>query len=146
MIKNERQYRITRAQAQRFAAALERFDPTLPPGVHPRLHQAERDALKSQLDELHDELAAYEALRSGRRRTFRLESIEDLAQVLIAARIAAGLSQRDLAHRLGVAEQQVQRDEATEYASASLSRVTEIARALQVRVRPTVVRVGRGGS
>lgn len=57
-------------------------------------------------------------------------SIERLPQNLIRARIASGLTQRELAARLGVKEQQIQRYEATNYASASLARVLEVARIL----------------
>jgi ribosome-binding protein aMBF1 (putative translation factor) len=53
---------------------------------------------------------------------------------LIEARIAAGMSQRELARVLGIKEQQVQRYEATEYASASLARVIKVAHALAVEV------------
>lgn len=38
-------------------------------------------------------------------------------------RIAAGLSQKELSERLGLKERQIQRYEATDYASANLTRV-----------------------
>ena len=41
-----------------------------------------------------------------------------------------GLSQKELADRIGLKEQQIQRYEATEYASASLTRIQEIIGAL----------------
>ena len=50
----------------------------------------------------------------------------------VEARVASGLSQRDLAERLGLKEQQIQRYEATEYASASLRRIREVVGALGV--------------
>ena len=59
-----------------------------------------------------------------------LTKLNDLPQALIRARIASGLSQRELAMRLGLKEQQIQRYEATKYASASLSRVIEVAQAI----------------
>ncbi|MHB8620802.1 MAG: hypothetical protein ACYDAG_14720 [Chloroflexota bacterium] len=51
MITNERQYRITSAQAARFLQALAQAD-TQPPELDPRLHQAMRDGLESQLQTL----------------------------------------------------------------------------------------------
>jgi HTH-type transcriptional regulator/antitoxin HigA len=60
--------------------------------------------------------------------------LADLPRILIQARIAQGLSQTDLAERLGMKPQQIQRYEATEYMSASLARLIEIAEVLQVRV------------
>jgi ribosome-binding protein aMBF1 (putative translation factor) len=139
MIKNEREYRITRAQASKFEHALSQL--AAPEGaaeLHPLIQKAQKDALQSQLDELREQIAEYEALRSGQQAVISLDSLEELPQAFIQARIAAGLTQRELAERLGLKEQQIQRYEATEYASADLSRVNEVARALGLRVREDV--------
>ena len=60
-----------------------------------------------------------------------LEYISVIPRDLIRARIAAGLSQKELAERLGMPEQQIQRYEAKEYESVSLARISEIAKVLQ---------------
>ncbi|HEU0178345.1 MAG TPA: helix-turn-helix transcriptional regulator [Blastocatellia bacterium] len=91
---------------------------------------AQRDAMASQLKTLRREIKEYERLRSSRRRQINPEEIAELPRKLIRARIAAGLSQRELAERLGLKEQQIQRYEATNYETASLKRVIEVARAL----------------
>lgn len=132
MIHNARQYRITKAQAAKFAEALKGFDtrPAAHPGVHLKLIKAQRDAMQSQLESLNEEINEYEHLRKSRRRQIDLAVVSDLPQALIRARIAAGISQRELAIRLGLKEQQIQRYEATKYASASLSRVIEVAQAI----------------
>ena len=52
----------------------------------------------------------------------------------VEARIVAGLSQNDLAERLDLQEQQIQRYEATDYCSASLTRLKEIAKALGMNI------------
>ncbi len=132
MITNEREYRITKAQAEKFRQTLAAFCPEKDSAVHPRLRQAQADALRSQLADLQAELQQYESLRSGRRRTIRARSLDDLPRALIQARVALGLSQRELAGRLGLKEQQIQRYEATEYASASLRRISEVINALGV--------------
>lgn len=139
MIRNERQYRITKSQVDDFERTLRMLDqqPT-PPGVHPRIRQAQLDAVQSQVDELREELAAYEALRAGRTNVLELSSLDELPAALIQARIAAGLTQRQLADRLGMKEQQLQRYEATDYAGASLSRIRAVVEALGVRVREDV--------
>lgn len=59
-------------------------------------------------------------------------SLAGLGDALIKARVARGWTQRQLADRLGVAEQQIQRSEATAYRSASLARLSDIADALGV--------------
>src|SRR5947199_184943 len=72
----------------------------------------------------------------GERRTpgFALNSFDELPTALIQARIAAGLTQKQLAERLGLKEQQIQRYEATGYASASLKRVSAVIQALGLHV------------
>jgi ribosome-binding protein aMBF1 (putative translation factor) len=141
MIKNDRQYRITKAQAARFTKAIHETK-TSPKGVHPLLQKAQIDGMRSQLADLQGEIEEYETLRSGRRKVATLDSLEKLSTTLIQARIAAGLSHADLASRLGLRPQQIQRYEATDYQSASLERVNEIMRVLGVRLRhPAALRL-----
>lgn len=139
MIKNERQYHIAKAQAEKFAQALVSIAQAEPDsGTHPLLRRAETAALESQMESLRSEIAAYEDLRSGRQRVFHSQSFDDLPANLIKARIATGLSQKDLAERLGLKEQQVQKYEATDYTSASLERVGAVIKALGVTVKEEV--------
>jgi len=58
----------------------------------------------------------------------------DIGVLLVAARIAQGVTQRELAQRLGIKQPQIARWEAIEYRSASLARVNTVARALGVEV------------
>ena len=70
----------------------------------------------------------------------------DLAVVpqdLIHARIASGLSQKELAERLGMPEQQIQRYEATDYESVSFARIMEIVEALQEVLREVSITPNR---
>ena len=53
---------------------------------------------------------------------------------MIQARIAAGLSQRALARRLGLKEQQIQKYETERYATASFRRLSQVAQALKLRI------------
>ena len=129
MIKNERQYRITRAQADGLSRTLESLNQRAD-NVHPLIAKAQEDALRSQIEELQGELREYESLLSGGFEPGDLQAIAHLPTMLIQARIARGLSHKDLAERLGLKEQQIQRYEATEYASASLTRIREVAGAL----------------
>ena len=132
MIKNERQYRITRVQAERFSQTLHSLEgrQTEASGVHPLVAKAQMDAVKSQLADLESELREYESLKAGDFQLDELNLVAELPTVLIKARIAQGLSQRELAEHIGVKEQQIQRYEATDYASASLARIREVANAL----------------
>ena len=144
MIKNERQYRITRAQADRFSQTLDnlRQRPSDAEGVHPLIAKAQEDALRSQLADLEGELREYESLRAGKFPMDELSVVAELPTVLIKARIAQGLSQKDLAERIGLKEQQIQRYEATDYASASLTRIKEVVSALGAATSKSALTTG----
>jgi ribosome-binding protein aMBF1 (putative translation factor) len=133
MIKNAREFRISRAQVRRFeeAAAQLSARKKSKKGVHPVLVKAQRKAIESQLQSLRKELADYDEIRRHGHKGIDVRQIEDVPSVLIKARIAAGLTQRELAKRLGIKEQQIQRYEATQYSSASFARILEVARALK---------------
>ena len=68
-----------------------------------------------------------------------IDSFDDLPEGLIKARIAAGLSQKDLGERLNLKEQQIQRYEADRYASASFQRMQEVAKAIGVGIRKGIL-------
>ncbi|MCY4079003.1 MAG: helix-turn-helix transcriptional regulator [Caldilineaceae bacterium] len=136
MIKNERQYRITRAQADRFSEALRKLDAggTDQSESRPRLLTVQKEALQSQLSDLEADIREYEALKAGDFAFEQLAIISELPKLLIRARIASGLSQRALADRLGLKEQQIQRYEASDYASASFARIKGVMSALGVKL------------
>jgi ribosome-binding protein aMBF1 (putative translation factor) len=145
MIKNEKQYRITKAQVRRFRDALtELAGQARPANVRPRLWQAQREAAQSQMEELREQVEAYERLHMGGSKEVVLDGVEDLPKALIRARIAAGMTQEGLARRLGVKAQQVQRYEATEYGSASFARILKVVEALGLRM-PKAARLVREG-
>lgn len=134
MITNEKQYRSARATVERLSTELAEVS-AAQDGVHPVLRQAQVAGLKSQIDELIEYADQYEDLRSGRVIAFEAEGLHDLPDILIKARIARGMSQRELGQFIGVAEQQIQRYEAERYRSANLDRLAEIVSALDIQVR-----------
>ncbi len=139
MIKNERQYRITKTQAQKFEQALIHLTQSkAAKQENPLLWEVQTEALESQLHDLQTELEEYQALTNGsiaQPIALSLHSLSELPAALIKARIAAKLSQKALADRLGLKEQQIQRYEATDYASASLARVIEVSQALGLELK-----------
>lgn len=56
--------------------------------------------------------------------------LENLPEMLIEERIRLGFTQKQLAEKMGLKEQQIQRYEANRYQSASLRRLQEVAKAL----------------
>ena len=62
--------------------------------------------------------------------------LSDVGPHLIAARLARGLSQRELAERVGVHQQQIARWEKERYSCVSLSRLSRVADVLGVGEQP----------
>lgn len=131
MIFSDRQYAVAKEQAAKLRDAMSKVGAEKQ--KHARLRSIELKALESQIHEIERELADYDLLKSGSVQFAESYALSDLPQALIQARIAQGLSQTDLAERLNMKPQQIQRYEATEYMSASLSRLVEIANVLNVR-------------
>ncbi len=139
MIKNERQYRITQTRVEEFRERIAQWEENgRTSKLHPKLQKAQGDALRSQLETLERELAEYDELRSGRHKTLTYASFTDLPKALVQARIARGWTQKELADRLGLDEQKIQDYEATDYQRASLARITEVVRALNIEIREEV--------
>ncbi|MBM3120960.1 MAG: helix-turn-helix transcriptional regulator [Chloroflexi bacterium] len=87
--------------------------------------------------ELAASLAGYQALRTGGGMSLEIRAPEDLGRALVQARVARGWTQAQLAQALGMAKQQIQRYEATEYGAASLHRIARVAEALGLRLSGT---------
>jgi ribosome-binding protein aMBF1 (putative translation factor) len=135
MIKNDRQYKITKTQAEKFLKALRNISQgTSVLNIHPTLAKAQQEAIKSQYEELQQELKEYEELKGGNRKTIKVNSFDHLPVALIQARIARGLTQKELAQKLGLKEQQIQRYEASSYAKASLARINQIIDVLDITI------------
>jgi len=80
------------------------------------------NAMKKTAAPLEAEIAEYDALRQGRVGAFEAHSILGIGEALIKARIMRNLTQKELAERLSLAEQQVQRYEATHYRGIAAER------------------------
>ena len=136
MITNERQYRIASTQLEKLKEAIDAFDikASTERTKSKVLAKAEINALCSEYDNLSMQLHEYETLKSGTVEILKASNFEELPSILIRARIAKGLSQRQLAGSLGLKEQQIQRYEAEDYASANLRRLAEVARVLGLSI------------
>ena len=95
-----------------------------------------KDSLIKKIDALQQEIAEYESLKQ-QQTSIKITSIQDLPLALIRARIARGMTQKELAEKMGVKEQQVQRDEANRYNSAGFRRIAEVAEALEIQIQET---------
>ena len=139
MITNERQYRIAKSEAKKFGEAIAAARERGPgPDVHLRIHDAMIESLESELAVLREQLKQYDALKSGKVKSRKVHSLRELPVLLIEGRIAARLTQRELAKRLDLPEQQIQRYEATLYAGVSLERLQEVADTLGLEIEERV--------
>src|SRR5436305_1126380 len=113
MIKNEKEYKSTKAAVAAYEDALANFSilRSIESGVDPVIAEAQRFSYERQIDELRHQLQAYEDLKSGERTELVTDDIAELGSQLIAARIAKGLTQRAFAGLAGLKEQQIQRYE-----------------------------------
>lgn len=139
MITNQREYRITKSWIVRFEKELAANETReLRPREDPGMRKVVHDALASEIETLRRQIDHYERLRDGHITSREITSLRDLPSALIEARIAARLTQRQLADRLGVAEQQIQRWEANDYSGVNLDRLQSIADALGVQIHETI--------
>jgi ribosome-binding protein aMBF1 (putative translation factor) len=86
--------------------------------------------------QLAEEVESYERLQRGDLGEFK--NLHGVGRLLIAARIARGLTQRELAEKLGVHESQVSRDERNEYHGITVERAARILDTLGVEVLSAV--------
>ena len=134
MITSDRQLHAAAQALRRLENALATPD-SAPDDMDPRLQEAIRAGVESEVGILREQMAQYEAIRSGLVQDFTLDSLGDLGNALVLARVATGRTQRDLAGLLGLKQQQIQQYEATQYGSTSLRRAIAVAEALGLDVR-----------
>lgn len=127
MIRNEREYKITRAALGKFEKALTHIVQLRHKSkIEPWKLELQEKATLSMMEDFKIQLKEYEKLKAGRFKLSVLDSFESIPINLIRARISLGWTQRDLAQRIGTTEQQIQKYEASDYKTASLKKVTEI--------------------
>jgi ribosome-binding protein aMBF1 (putative translation factor) len=146
MITNDRQVEITQKWIRRFTDSLDEVTRLLAGEVadHNERRKLEVFAasFRSQIAELESQITEYNALRANRAQTIPFTSINDLAKALIKARIAAGLSQADLAARLAMEEEELQRHESRDYQTVRVADLLRIAGILGIELRGDLRLVG----
>ena len=142
VIPHEKAYQHTKATVKGFKTFVDdyRAHPERSK-LSPLKRQMVIEAHESLIEEWGEQMREYEQLKAGQA-TLSLRSLADLPALLIKARLAAGLTQKQLAEKLGLKPQQVSRYEKTGYLGVSIERAEAIADALGVRWEG-VVHVGR---
>ncbi|MFJ9900165.1 helix-turn-helix domain-containing protein [Streptomyces sp. NPDC091280] len=118
MIRNDRQLSIARRKLDKLREAASRAT-----GEDVQVWETLAQEVACDIDE-------FLAIRSGSVKAFEVNSLDALPGSFIKARIAQGITQAELASRLGVSEQMVQKDEAGGYESAGIDRIADVCDAL----------------
>jgi DNA-binding XRE family transcriptional regulator len=133
MIRNEAEYQEA---VRRLGAEKGRLDEhkarlqTM--GLSPAEVKRALDPLRSFQAQLAEEIEVYERLRRGD--VDCLLNLHGLGRSLVTLRIARGITQRELAERLGVHESQVSRDERNDYHGITVERAARVLEALKVKM------------
>ncbi|WP_421785446.1 ImmA/IrrE family metallo-endopeptidase [Hyphobacterium sp.] len=108
-------------------------------GLSPEIIQMVETSLRGEINDLSDAISSYQlAKETGSSRELENRAGKDPGLMLIVARVARGLTQRELAWRMGMKEQQIQRYEADRYRSISLRNYQRLAKLLGVKLDPTI--------
>ena len=140
LITNERQEREVSALIAQIGEALssDQILQQIVDGLPPEVLDGVRRSLEAERRELIDSLEAYRAAQAGDVAALKSRAGNDVGALLVAARVAKGWKQKELARRLFLPEQQVQRYEAERYRSISLSGLQRVARTLGIRLTANI--------
>ena len=134
IITNDRQEREVAVTIDQITHALssEQVLKSIVEGLPREVIDGVRRSLSSELRELADIQKAYKDAQAGDIGGLKARAGKDPGSQLIVARVIKGWSQKELARRLFLPEQQVQRYEAERYRSISLGNLIRVARTLGV--------------
>jgi len=136
IITNDRQARDAATAIEQLTEALssEQVLKSLVEGLPREVIDGVRRSLTTERNELTDLLQAYNEAKEGKPNRLRDRAAGDPGGLLVVARIARGWSQKELARRLFLPEQQIQRYEAERYRSISLGNLIRVTRTLGLRL------------
>jgi DNA-binding XRE family transcriptional regulator len=144
MIRNEQEYQHSLEWLRRFQESVAELDNNETLKAEPIRWQLHRDSYQSQVDELKSEIAEYERLVNCDRThpiQIQVENLNKLPDALIKARIAAKMTQKELAEILDIDEQKVEKYEKTDYQYASFGELLEVSAALGVEFTTAIMNV-----
>lgn len=135
MIKNAKQLTATLAKLAEIKKVKADFEQSSKEGISSLRIDVALNSFDALIKDLQLEIEEYNELVKGNIPYLKNKTLENIASIFISARLTQKLSHRELAERLGINEQQVQRYEATSYESASLVRLLEVAEAMNLELK-----------
>jgi HTH-type transcriptional regulator/antitoxin HigA len=134
MIKNDAQRERTATQLDGFKQALAKVA-----GEKPGKRSAAiRGSYEGMIRQLEDELREYDQLKSGELRVPKIDRLDQITPFVVKLRIAKGISQTELAHRIGVSKQVISRYEESDYQTVGIGRLQEILDAIGIKTAVTL--------
>jgi DNA-binding Xre family transcriptional regulator len=132
MIKNEKQYKITKKKLavlhQKIAEMNSEGD---------RLSLTRQLVLNSLLDmsgDMEIEIAEYDLLKKNKTKILKSRSLYELPSLITEYKIASGLTQKEFSKKIGMKEQQFQRYEAENFQGISFKNLLKILQAIGLDV------------
>jgi transcriptional regulator with XRE-family HTH domain len=139
MIKNQKEYEYSQQCARKFEYSIRALEQNEElKKKDPEGWQLSCDVKQSHLMALQAEIAEYDRLTSHDSSTpivITLEDIDCLPQILIKARMAAKLSQKELANLAGMTEAQIKCYEDNDYEDDSFLYVKFLIDALEIKIQ-----------
>jgi len=145
MIKDELQYEVSKEWVEKFnktLAAMERDEEAKRKDF--LKWDAGRGSIQRHLDQLHEEIAEYERLMAWDKSKpieIVVEDFNRLSEALIKARMAAKMSEEELAEILDIDPERIKEYEKRKYQNASLTEILEISLALGLEFKTAVMQV-----
>ena len=134
MIKSDAQRERTVAQIGGFHQALAKVEQEKPG----KRSAAIRGSYESMIRQLEDELREYDQLKTGALELPHIDRLDEIAPFIAKIRIAKGVSQTELARRLGISKQVISRYEETDYQTVAIARLQEILDAIGIKTAVTL--------
>lgn len=131
MIKNERQYRIAKANLAKWLKTLDQIRSGEPPDTPKWVVAEQLKSVEEQVRQLQAELNEYDDIVSGAKKLPSPSVVHDLPSLLVSWRIARHLTQKQLAERAGINENLLQKYESENYGCVAYNTIAHIARILQ---------------
>lgn len=131
MIKNEKQYKMAKVKLEKWLKTQQQLQEGASAGQPDWIIAEQAFGIEQQINQLQAEISEYELTESGQQALPDPTLVFDLPFLLIRWRIACRLTQRDLATRLGVHENQIQKYERENYGCASLETISRVAEVLK---------------
>src|ERR1039458_2410679 len=134
MIKSDAQRDRTVAQIEGFQQALAKASQEKPD----KRSAAVRRSYEGMIRHLEDELHEYDQFKSGVLTLPLLGRLDQIPPFVAKIRIAKGVSQTELARRLGVSKQVISRYEESDYQTVAIARLQEILDAIGIKTVVTL--------